>query len=169
MFGEHFYRRCDRLLSAVAGPSRGTRIRRVCWVTLGLAILLAVIGFRRISPFVNRIRLGHDTTWYDLGWYGLAPTKRYHSLDHPVVDVEFLQEDARCSQDYIIFAPRGPKTQPGGTILDHHGDLIWRQSGEDGDTQDLRVQEYGGEKFLTFWVGRANNGGKEGLWYMVRQ
>lgn len=59
--------------------------------------------------------------------------------------------------------------EPGGVILDAVGDLVWRQIDQGGDTQDLRVQEYFGEKYLTFWVGEEIGGRKQGSWFMVRE
>ncbi|KAH6962658.1 ASST-domain-containing protein [Ilyonectria sp. MPI-CAGE-AT-0026] len=147
---------------------------RVSWFFFGvcLCLVLGVTGTIHIGLLLKwllvRLHWRNDLTWYDLGWYGLAPTAQYQSFDHPIPAIEFLQQDARCSQDYIFLAPRGPLVaEPGAVILDAVGDLVWRQIDQGGDTHDLRVQEYFGEKYLTFWVGEEIGGRKQGSWFMM--
>jgi hypothetical protein len=132
-----------------------------------LAVVSLTLYFVLFQPLLSRIHLRGDFTWYDLGLYGLGPTRTYRSFDAPMTDVEFRQRDVRCGQDPIFFAPRGPATEPGGVILGADGELIWRQYGFGGDIQDFRVQEYRGERFLTFWAGKEDGARKEGFWYMV--
>lgn len=140
---------------------------------LGLAIRLALLALALYllsysCQQLGRLDLSTDLTWFDLGWYGFMPTRSYRSTRLTSPDLEFLARDARCSRDFYVFAPRGPAVgEKGGVILDHAGELVWRQAGFDGDTQDLRVQEYRGEKFLTFWVGTERDSQKKGVWYMV--
>ena len=135
---------------------------------IALGLLLVYLFFDMVVPALGRLELTSRTSWYDLGWYGVMPVRRYRSFDHSSPSLEFALRDARCSDENIIFAPRGLVVrEPGGIILDHTGELIWRQGRVDGDTQDLRVQEYRGEKFLTFWVGEESDGQKKGVWYMV--
>lgn len=165
--GSPWTRLYDRISSL--RTSKMTRKRWWSCSILGIILVIIVGAAHFLSPLIRQLHLRRDMTWYDLGWYGFAPTRRHHSFEHPVTNVEFTRRDARCSQDYIFFAPRGPATVPGAVILDHTGELVWRQLGMGGDTQDFRVQEYRGEKFLTFWAGHENNGRKEGLWYMVSQ
>jgi hypothetical protein len=104
---------------------------------------------------------------------GRASTEIYRSFDSPVVDVEFLGRDASCGQEPFFFAPSGPGAlgDEGGVILGADGELVWRQDGSgsgQGQVEDFRVQEYRGEKFLTFWQGVVADGvRKEGSWYMV--
>ncbi len=95
--------------------------------------------------------------------------RHYQSFDHASIDVRFSHRDPRCSKEQIFLATRGSNTEPGAMILDHAGKLLWRQPKLAAEVHDFRVQEYRGENFLTFWAGKADHGGKEGSWYMVRR
>ena len=153
----------QRRLSLACAKHRTSLRRTLLAATLG-GLIAAVVALR---PVVRQIHLRHDFTWYDLGWRGLHPTRSYHTLAAPAPDVEFLRRDARCSDDLIFFAPRGPATDRGAVILDADGELVYRQYGLRGDTQDFKVQTYKGRQHLTFWRGVENNGRKEGVWFMV--
>lgn len=131
-------------------------------LVLGLIIWL-------LWPVLEKIELSSRHTFYELGWFGIAPVLYYKSLELPVARFEFLQQDSRCTQQKIFVAPRGPHVgNPGGMILDAEGELVWRQSSLGGDTQDLRPQEYLGETVMTLWSGYEREGRKMGAWYMVR-
>lgn len=103
-----------------------------------------------------------------MGWPGTAPTRRYHSFNHSSIDVRFSRRDPRCSKEQIFLATRGPTTETGAFILDHTGQLQWMLPQVAPEVHDFRVQEYRGEKLLTFWAGSPGQGGKIGSWYMVR-
>jgi hypothetical protein len=59
--------------------------------------------------------------------------------------------------DFYFITPKGWKvSSPGPMILDYRGDLVWAEHFDNefgGQAYDLMVQEYLGEKFLTFWLG----------------
>lgn len=138
--------------------------KRILLIGLLIGILLAAI---QLWPAANKLHWRLDWSWYDLGLRGLAPLRSYRSFNHSSIDVKFLRQDDRCSRDYLFLASRGSKTEPGATILDHNGELIWRQPRMGDETHDFRVQEYKGKKYLTFWSGKPDKGGKIGSWYMV--
>lgn len=144
-----------------------SRLKKALW---GIVIATALIlSFKLLLTQLRRFRFRSDLTKYDTGFYGFAPTKDYHSFDLDSPELAFIHEDARCSRDYLFFAPNGDSIpEPGPVILDADGELVWRISeGLEGVTQDFRVQSYKNEDFLTFWVGNEIDGRKQGYWYMV--
>ncbi|EGX95936.1 hypothetical protein CCM_00590 [Cordyceps militaris CM01] len=139
---------------------------------LPLLLLAAVALFfavPRSSPaLLNRVHWRSDWSWVDMGASGMAPMRRYHSFAHRSIDVRFLERrERRCSRDQIFLATRGSGTEPGAVILDHTGELVWRQPRMADEVHDFRVQEYKGEQFLTFWAGKPDGGTKQGLWYLM--
>ncbi|KAJ6786156.1 hypothetical protein PWT90_00718 [Aphanocladium album] len=134
-----------------------------------LAVIIATfVLLHQSSPTLGRVHWRSDWSWIDMGSSGMAPMRRYHSFDHESIDVRFLaRDDHRCSHEQIFLATRGSDTEPGAVILDHTGELVWRQPRIAAEVHDFRVQEYKGEKFLTFWAGTPDGGGKQGSWYMM--
>lgn len=57
---------------------------------------------------------------------------------------------------------------PGPVMLNGMGDLVWA-SDEYGMITDFKVQEYEGERYLTFWAGKngADHSYGLGKYYMV--
>lgn len=118
-------------------------LRRLNWKVLGL------------SPF-------------DYGFHGLYPTRKYVSFDFESPAVELAKWDSRCSSDLTFLAPHGDAVEnPGAMILDSRGELVWMMQPRSDKIQDFRVQEYNGEKFLTYWHGAAQGGHGRGAWSMV--
>ncbi|KAJ3489459.1 hypothetical protein NLG97_g5988 [Lecanicillium saksenae] len=141
--------------------------KRVLLALLAI-IVLAFVLLHQSSPTLSRVHWRSDWSWIDMGSSGMAPMRRYHSFDHESIDVRFLaRDDHHCSHEQIFLATRGSDTEPGATILDHTGELVWRQPRMAAEVHDFRVQEYKGEKFLTFWAGTPDGGGKQGSWYMM--
>lgn len=142
--------------------------RRLVLLVLTGVVISILLALRQSSPTLSRVHWRSDWSWVDMGSSGMAPMRRYHSFDHDSIDVRFLvRDDRRCSREQLFLATRGSDTEPGAVILDHTGELIWRQPRMAAETHDFRVQEYKGEKFLTFWAGKPDGGGKRGSWYMV--
>ncbi|KAJ5731792.1 uncharacterized protein N7483_006300 [Penicillium malachiteum] len=146
---------------------RRSCMRKSLW---GIPIIAAfIVVYHFLLPQLHRFRFRADLTWYDIGLYGFAPSQNYHSFDYDAPILGFIENDARCSRDYLFFAPNGDSNpEPGPIILDADGELVWRLvEGLEGVTQDFRVQQYKGERFLTFWVGEEIDGRKQGYWYML--
>jgi hypothetical protein len=138
-----------------------------------LFVLISVLSLLQsiILPQLQRLRFRSDLSWYDLGLYGFYPTRSYVSFEHASPATEVARWDSRCSAGYTFVAPRGDSVvQPGSVILDENGELVWMMP-LPGITQDFRVQEYFGEKYLTYWHGGQVEGQVEGhgegAWYMV--
>ncbi|KAI1379204.1 ASST-domain-containing protein [Hypoxylon crocopeplum] len=103
---------------------------------------------------------------YDFGYehdaYGRHPLTVFKSdaqLEVPKLDV--LQSNQACESSlYTLMTPRGAATREAqATILDSNGDLIWTSSWRGQQLYNLMVQEYKGEKYLTFWAGNDAVGG----------
>lgn len=95
----------------------------------------------------------------DKGAYGAYPVREYYSVDTKVPILNYLNWTSECASEntFYFITPKGWKvTNPGPMVLDYRGELVWAQRFENefgGQAYDLMVQEYLGEKFLTFWLG----------------
>ncbi|KAI4730149.1 hypothetical protein E4T49_02129 [Aureobasidium sp. EXF-10728] len=58
-------------------------------------------------------------------------------------------------------------SSPAGIMLDGHGDLIWMDEKFGPYVMNLKVQEYKGEQYITFWSGDIGPGFGLGTYYMV--
>lgn len=101
--------------------------------------------------------------------YGAYPFHSYRSSNLTSPAVRKATNSIECYDDNFIFlSPRGFRVpNPAVTILDNHGRLIWSQNVK-GQAYNLKVQEYKGEKVLTYWVGDDAVGGHgEGYFYLL--
>jgi hypothetical protein len=95
----------------------------------------------------------------DKGSHGSYPVREFHSSKTKIPHVNFLKWTPECAtrNDFYFITPKGWKvSNPGPMILDYRGDLVWAEHFDNefgGQAYDLMVQEYLGEKFLTFWLG----------------
>lgn len=110
----------------------------------------------------------------DNGSWGYYPTSRYvteEGLNGP--HVNYLEWDSRCNDGMFTFiTPRGWGIgNPGPMILDQRGDLIWAKHFDNqygGQAYDFKVQKYGDEDYLTFWLGDDRvRGHGSGSYYML--
>jgi hypothetical protein len=150
---------------------QSTSILVTAAIALGLGLVTgSYLFFWLAVPQLARLELSTSLSWFDIGWSGFAPTRSYRSFDYPAPVLEVLRQDARCDDGYVFFAPHGPGVDvPGGVIMDSDGELVWRKTtGLDKATQDFHVQEFQGEKYLTYWDGSEIDGRKQGSWFMVR-
>ncbi|KAG4027953.1 hypothetical protein MFRU_025g00200 [Monilinia fructicola] len=110
----------------------------------------------------------HDDA-FDAGSYGAYPVHNYMSTDVVSPRLNIVRTSSLCRNDlYWVFSPRGKSvSEPGAMILDSAGNLIWSKGGYD-QVYNLQVQEYLGEKYLTFWAGTdAVQGHGAGVYYML--
>jgi len=135
-------------------------------------ISLAVLsGLIVTSDIVQASRAAfNDSRLYDLGLYGPYPHQQHVTVDFEAPRVNIKQWDAACDDgQYILLTPRGTFVPtPGPMWLDNRGNLVWSGS-EFGMVSDLKVQEYAGEKYLTFWSGRDDGTHGYGVYYMARR
>ncbi|OTB04720.1 hypothetical protein M426DRAFT_261680 [Hypoxylon sp. CI-4A] len=127
---------------------------------LSWTCLLAVAGG------VNGIPAQSSDGSYDFGYdktaYGPHPLTIFKSaaqLEVPKLNV--LQSSSACESSlYTLLTPRGGATREAqATIFDTNGDLVWTSGWRGQQLYNLMVQEYRGEKYLTFWAGNDAVGG----------
>lgn len=149
------------LASHLARPWRHRlpRPRSLASILLLVVTAISALIFLGI-PNLRRLHLQLGSSLFDSGVYGFYLTRRYHSFELDSLAVELVKWDSRCSDDYVFMAPHGPSVENSvPMILDAHGNLIWRMPFSNG-ANDFRVQEYRGDKYLTFWE-------EGGSWSMV--
>ncbi|KAJ9614134.1 hypothetical protein H2200_002270 [Cladophialophora chaetospira] len=115
-----------------------------------LLTLYHVVTVNSQSPPPNSADFLHGYEW---GLQGPYPQQFYRSfrLGSPFAYV--VHQDEKCDTGYTFFSPRGSKVfAPGPLIIDSKGELVWREA-RYGQSTDLKVQQYRGESYLTFWTG----------------
>ncbi|KAJ5634312.1 hypothetical protein N7528_002154 [Penicillium herquei] len=139
--------------------------RRIAFSVITIGALFLVLYAALPSIYRFRFHLGYS--WYDLGYYGLGPSRTYQSFDEQSPLVEISPVDATCDQRYTFLAPRGDSVEhPGPMIIDANGELVWMKYNW-GTTQDFKVQSYKGKDYLTYWQGDEEDGYGHGSWYML--
>ncbi|XXH02860.1 hypothetical protein Hte_009248 [Hypoxylon texense] len=103
---------------------------------------------------------------YDFGYehnaYGAHPLTVFKSAEElEVPKLDMVHSSKACESSlYTLFTPRGGATNEAqATIVDSSGDLIWTSGWHGQQLYNLMVQEYRGEKYLTFWGGNDAVGG----------
>lgn len=98
---------------------------------------------------------------FDVEAYGFHPVQRYRSIGLEAPLLNILKSSPKCESElYTMMSPRGGfVAQPQVTILDNEGHLIWTTPWRDQQLYNLMVQEYRGEKYITFWGGDDTVGG----------
>lgn len=138
---------------------------RLTWPrSLASIVLLSVTAISALIflgiPNLRRLHLQFGPSWFDYGLYGFYITRRYHSFELDSLAVELVKWDSQCSDEYVFIAPHGPSLDDSvPMILDARGNLVWRMPFPNG-ANDFRVQEYRGDKYLTYWH-------EGGSWSMV--
>ncbi|GAD98924.1 hypothetical protein NFIA_002430 [Paecilomyces variotii No. 5] len=132
-----------------------------------LAALGLVLFYIFVVPQLYRFRFRLDLSLYDLGFYGLSPSRSYVSTSLTSPLLEFVRWDARCDPGFVFLTPRGFSVdKPSLNIFDAQGELAWKDESW-GEAQDFKVQQYRGENYLTFWAGVELDIHGNGSWYML--
>ncbi|KAG9858736.1 hypothetical protein KCU77_g5043, partial [Aureobasidium melanogenum] len=109
-----------------------------------------------------------SSTIYDLGLLGRYPQQSFKSSPLRPPYMNTVQWDERCAQGYTLLSLRGSMVpSPAGVMLDGHGDLIWMDESFGPYVMNLKVQEYRGEQYITFWSGDIDFGFGLGTYYML--
>lgn len=130
-----------------------------------LAILLFSICILFISetsakPFIN-------STLYDGGFLGAYPYEDFHSTDLIAPRLNIRKWDEQCDHGYTLFTPRARSVpHDGPMILDAKGNLIWTEK-KYGTVDNLQIQTYKNQSYLTFWVGDHDVTRWPGKYYML--
>lgn len=156
--------------------SLGNMLQQLCkHLRLAGLLIAAVAGFlaallavhQLVLPVVGWIFPSLESTFFDLAVYGGYPQRNYvsHNLTSP--DLQQVRWDDKCDNGFIFISPQGKSVEhPGPMILDARGNLVW-QTDQYGQAMNLKVQEYKGEKYLTFWAGHRGSSFGYGNYYMV--
>ncbi|KAF1343784.1 ASST-domain-containing protein, partial [Delphinella strobiligena] len=86
--------------------------------------------------------------------FGSYPYKSFRSVDLISPAIRKAVDSPQCyDENHIFLSPRGYRIKnPGLAILDNQGELVWEHYVQ-GQPYNFAVQEYQGDKVLTFWVG----------------
>lgn len=142
----------------------------ISWLlTISTVVSLFYLFYIFVLPHLLKFRFHSNLSWYDLGLSGFGPTRAYASFEYESPVVEISQWGSGCDPRFTFLGPRGDSiVHPGPMILDAAGDLVWMKYNP-GITQDLKVQRYRGEDYLTYWEGKEVEGRGKGSWFMVRR
>lgn len=147
-------------------PQRRSRILVLASVVFVFISAITVLQFLAL-PNLRRLHLQLGVSWFDAGFHGFYPTRSYVSFEHASPAPEIAHWSPKCSDQYTFLAPHGSSVEhEGPMILDPHGKLVW-MTNLVTTAQDFRVQEYRGEKYLTFWHGTFVDGHGQGSYSMV--
>jgi hypothetical protein len=88
-----------------------------------------------------------------------AEYRHYHSRpDLRPPPVEILTRTRWTSPGYIFIAPKKKVAQNGPLIVDNYGNVVWFLPVESSSVTDFRVQRYRGQRVLTWWRSRSEDG-----------
>lgn len=145
-------------------------IRLIAFTGLNLSTCLPTATSVESSIYISPV---YDSD-IDNGAYGAYPTHTFHTtnLQAPFVNFAHWSRACSASSSHYFLSPKGHKiSSPGPMILDMNGELIWTDhfaNGFGGQAYNLRVQDWQGQKVLTFWLGDDRiRGHGAGQWFMV--
>ena len=133
-----------------------------------LALLLALVH-STLSDEVGPEFDAFDVDAWEIN-YGFYPYRAFQSSDLEAPAVRRAVDTPACNDGLHTFiTPRGYAVgKPGTAILDDKGDLVWGQI-TDGQAYDLAVQDFLGQKYISFWQGDDRvRGHGAGEYIMVR-
>ncbi|POR32161.1 Uncharacterized protein TPAR_07616 [Tolypocladium paradoxum] len=107
------------------------------------------------------------STWYDWGLYGAYPRQSYQSFGGTPPKLNLVQRHSRCHDGLVFLEPRGVYVDmPGPVIVDNDGSLVWMQTAW-GEAMDVKVQQFNGSNYITFWHGTDNGTFGDGGYIML--
>lgn len=125
---------------------------------LSLSILFASETLAK--PFIN-------STLFDGGFLGAYPYESFHSTDLIAPRLNIRQWDEECDHGYTLFTPRARSVpHDGPMILDAKGNLVWTEK-KYGTADNLQIQTYKNQSYLTFWAGDHDFTRWPGKYYML--
>ena len=128
-------------------------MNRALFLFLQVLLVLSCVYPVGSQPPSTPEKAGGLLPGYEYGLQGPYPQQFYESfpLSAPIAYV--VRQDERCDTGYTFFSPRGSRVRgPGPLIIDSKGELVWREP-RYGQATDLKVQQYRGASYLTFWTG----------------
>ncbi|KAI1827602.1 Arylsulfotransferase-domain-containing protein [Xylaria intraflava] len=137
-------------------------------ITLSSWLLLAVVGLHH--GYASAYDVFRSAYLYEAGFYGFYPTTSFKSFRLAPPRLNFAQRDEeKCNDGYYLIAQKGKiVSNPGPTIFDARGELIWADNSY-GIVFDFQTQMYRGKPYLTFWAspGGSTHGYGRGTYYML--
>lgn len=134
--------------------------------------MLVLVALAFFLAHVECIRPVSTNSWtstaFQWGLLGRYPQSRFKSspLRPPRMDV--VRWDEQCARGYTLLSLRGSAVaNSAGIMLDGRGDLVWMDESYGPNVMNLKVQEYRGEQYITFWSGDIGHGSGLGTYYMV--
>lgn len=123
------------------------------WSFLSFPLLILLAGSSRANDDEGKAPGFVQSYWYDWGYYGAYPRQSYVSFGAESPLFNMPQKSDQCDPTYTFLEPRGRYVQtPGPVIFDNDGNLIWTET-KWGQARDLKVQQYRGKDYITFWHG----------------
>lgn len=143
---------------------------RTIWNSALIVVFITVVSviFHQLFlPIVGLLIPAFVPGLYDFGVYGAYPTRPHVTFDQASPDVSVVAWDDSCDKGHVLVSPFGDAVQHDGpVILDSKGDMVWSATGF-GVVMNLKVQQYRGENYLTFWAGYKVGGIGMGNYYML--
>ena len=132
----------------------------------GLAVTLAILQ-QLLVPVLVYFWPSLETPFYDLALFGAYPTHEYISFNLSSPRATQVRWDDSCNRGHVFIDPGGDSTDHRGPmILDGMGNLVWT-SDQYETTTNLKVQQYRGNEYLTFWSGQKAKTMGTGTYYML--
>lgn len=121
-----------------------------------------------VCPFLLWVSPALNPTLYDWGLYGAFPSQTYVTNNLVAPRVVTLKADDACDHGFVFLTLNGDSVHPavGPMILDAKNELVWKAENY-AVTTNLKVQQYKGQDFLTFWSGKKTGSLGAGVYYMV--
>lgn len=146
---------------------RPLRIVLFTGLAFGSTSLILVLVRFVLVPLLVLLIPALEIQCYDYGFYGAYPEQSYVSSNATSRCVSVVRWDASCDNGLVLLALDGPSiTDPQPLILDSKGNLVWT-SDQFGHSANLKIQQYRGDEYLTFWAGEKLQESGRGVYYMV--
>lgn len=132
------------------------------------ALVTIILGLRFIAvPVLLYFSPELDVSFFDLGLYGAYPQRWYRTIDLPSPTARVVRWNETCNDEVVLLSVGGPSLDYSGPlILDAKGEFVWT-SDQYGASGNLKVQQYQGKDYLTFWAGEKLQESGQGMYYMV--
>lgn len=138
-------------------------------IYLGLSILIAalflVLTRAILVPAIVYYIPSIDSHFFDFGVYGVYPERYYHSFNLTSPSPRTRKWNLRvCDTEsdqggLVLLDLHGSGvSHKGPAVLDLKGNLIWTDDSYGQHAMNANVQEYKGERYLTFWAGENERG-----------
>ncbi|KAL1306508.1 hypothetical protein AAFC00_005203 [Neodothiora populina] len=123
------------------------------------SLVLTALPFVHLSFADHALYSGSD---YQNQAYGLYPNQSYQSsnLSTPIFQVNTAATDGASNNSHVFISPRGKAVGQSSPMIFNSNDLslVWADPSY-GQTFGVRVQDYNGKDYITFWRGVVKSTG----------